>query len=182
MLRLCALTVMVLSSASVAVAQTRNEQRIEISGAWALLHYERSIGTLPLGWRSSVGWAATPWLALVADVGANYKSVETPSVELHERDYVFLGGPTFMFDPASRIRLFAQLRLGLARTGTIIESASGPDLPTFSNHFTWQPGGGVDVMMADRWAIRVQGDYRVVIATTDTLRGEWFSTGLVYRF
>ena len=181
-MRLCALTLIVLSSASVAAAQSSSDHRVEVSGAWTLLHYERSIGTLPLGWRSTVGWAATPWLAVVADIGANYKTVQIPPIELHERDHVFLGGPTIMFDPASHIRLFAQLRMGLARTGTIIESPSGQDLHTFSNHFTWQPGGGVDVMMADRWAIRVQGDYRVVIAATATLRGESFSTGLVYRF
>ena len=48
--------------------------------------------------------------------------------------------------------------------------------------FTYQPGGGVDVRVAPRIAIRLEGDYRVIRTTGHNNKESRVLAGAVYGF
>jgi opacity protein-like surface antigen len=67
-----------------------------------------------------------------------------------------VGGPRFRM-PAGRARPFVHLMAGATRSLRKIDFFAHS-----STNFTIQPGGGVDVDVADTMALRFQGDYRRV--------------------
>ena len=59
-----------------------------------------------------------------------------------------------------------------------VDSAASPE-----TDLAFQPGGGVDVSLASKWAVRIQGDFRAirVSSTSTTTKQERVVAGFVFR-
>lgn len=66
--------------------------------------------------------------------------------------------------------------VGAARSNAVVDSVESS-----STVLAIQPGAGIDIGVAPRWAVRFQGDYRATPATTARVKHERFMTGLVFR-
>jgi opacity protein-like surface antigen len=71
---------------------------------------------------------------------------------------------------------FAQVLVGLARASYSVLGEGDSE-----SEFAWQPGGGVDFPVNDRFAVRVQGDYRI-INSEESVKEFRFSVGGVLGF
>jgi hypothetical protein len=106
-------------------------------------------------------------LAVVGEVGGNYRTnlvVETQSL------YGILGGLRIDLVRLGPVHLFAQGLVGLERFAE----------PGFSERgLAVQPGGGVDLVLARRIAIRAEGDFRAAREEGVTFREGRVTLGLV---
>jgi hypothetical protein len=133
------------------------------------------------GGSGSVSYNFTDRYAAVAEFGAGRFSGLPTGVD--STLYTYLFGPRVSFRKASRVTPFAQALFG---GGRLTASASGVDAA--ENSFAMALGGGVDVHIHSRIAIRlVQADYLLTrfasvsgaSATQNNLR---VSAGIVFRF
>lgn len=114
---------------------------------------------------------------LVLDLSLHLGS--EPSVDLRELNLA--AGPRFAFNRAGSAVFFVQALFGLRR-----DTASLPVLnitvSDSDNRFGMAFGGGVDVRLSPRWALRLQGDYLYSKSEGQTVDGFRVSAGAVYRF
>jgi len=103
----------------------------------------------------------------VGEVGGQYRhasSIESISL------YGFLGGFRFVLTRGSRLTTFAQALVGA-------ETFSSPGFTEAG--FAFQPGGGLDIALHRRVAIRVQGDFRMGFEEGVMFKEARFTTGIV---
>jgi opacity protein-like surface antigen len=170
---------------------------IELSGAFSSLASGAcclwTAGTVPVGWGAGVTVGVHEWLSVVVEVGGDYETTQPqtphslPLPAAQTRIYAYLAGPRVAVDAARKVRVFGQVLLG----GTQHEAAfvvPGAPFPGYSsiNHFTWQPGGGVDVGVARHWAVRLEGDYRLtpvaaLVPARSFIAQPRFASGVVFR-
>ena len=114
--------------------------------------------------------------SVVGELGGSYQTLTTPSGDVMGRIYSFLGGARYTAHSAGKVWVFGQALIGAARSSL---SAGGTVSP--ETDLAFQPGGGLDVMLAPKWAVRVQGDFRAVRANSATTKQERFVAGLVFK-
>ncbi|HEX6975800.1 MAG TPA: outer membrane beta-barrel protein [Vicinamibacterales bacterium] len=146
-----------------------------------------------LGWAASVGGSLTRSIEIVGEVGGNYQTVSVPEADtdFKIKMHSFLGG--VRFGTHGKVGGFVQalaggthVSFGLSSCGNIpvefCDDVRSQD--TSKTFFTLQPGGGVDVAIAKRAALRFQGDYRVVFpdGSDDLLHEFRFAAGVVFGF
>ena len=123
--------------------------------------------TYPKGWVATVDLRLGGRMAVVGEAGGGYRSsfgVETQSL------YGFLGGIRFNLWRVGPARIFAQALVGLEDFRE----------PGFSEHgLAFQPGGGLDLDLTSRLAIRVQGDFRAAREEGVTFKESRVSAGVV---
>ncbi len=118
----------------------------------------------------------TRWIGVEADVSAHYGS----SLGTHDSRLFFMGGPRFAYR-GTGFTVFTHYLAGGARTGSGI-SVLGVDITQKRTDFAMAFGGGVDVALSDRWAVRAQGDYALIRSDGATDKEPRLSAGFVYRF
>jgi opacity protein-like surface antigen len=124
----------------------------------------------------SLAWRLTGPLSLVAEAASHRGTVDGEDVTSTS----LLGGARFSFGGRS-FRPFLQALAGAARTSRGI-SIFGVDITEKSTGFAGAAGAGVDFGVGSRWAVRVQGDYRVAKEDTETVKDPRVSVGAVLRF
>ncbi len=144
-------TPLMLLDASPASAQKKPS--VDVGVSWALLG--ESDMTLPAGWVASVAGHVTDHLAIVGEIGGNYKSVITPGGYIDVSEHSFLGGGRYVFGRDAQLRPFAQTLVGMSRA-----SFSRSEVGISYNAFTVQPGAGIDFKVSPRVAVRLQTDFR----------------------
>src|SRR5579862_6819493 len=161
----------VLCAASVYAA---DGPRLEVSGAFSSQSSGGCClpmtGPVPVGWDASV--AADIWktLSVVGVVSGNYETVQVQypdgasSSPDHTRAYAFLGGPRLASRATGGFSFFGQVLFGVTQRAWSVDSSNLP--AAVSNHgvngyFAFQPGGGVDMSVNRRWAVRFQADDRL---------------------
>jgi hypothetical protein len=138
------------------------------------------------GWRGSVAWNRNNWLALVADASGHYDGQNIIAFGVPARAnlnaYTFLFGPKFSLRTNSRITPFSQFLAGLSRvtaSGVLLDR-SGPRQKETGHGFGLATGGGFDLRISNRLALRVaQADYTLWRRNSNGVR---FSSGTVFRF
>ena len=191
MIRSLLLTVAALGAALPAAAQT---PRIELSGGYQFLNVSadlESIDTsdvpvrnvdqsLPAGWYVDFAGNLNRHLGLVFATGGNYKSITesatfgglAASASVHLRVHEFMGGVRFSSRANPTVVPFGQFLVG-AITGSAKLTASGSVVgsPGFSfsreasgTDIALQAGGGMQVRLADKFAVRVGADYIRILA------------------
>lgn len=144
----------------------------------------------------------TPRFGLTADFSAHFKTENiTSEVDARARSFNFLGGPQLRFTNSSRVTPFVRALAGAQRNSVnfdnaIVGGVNFGDFDTSQTDFALALGGGLDVAVSPRIAIRVfQIDYNPVFARdrdvtfggetfrvqgerTDNVR---FSIGVVFR-
>jgi hypothetical protein len=163
------------------VASADPPPKAEIGGLYSVHHNDA--GTFPIGWVIALGGNLTGGrtgedkvidLLLVGEIGGSYKTVGTYSDETI-REHTFLGGVKFAGLAGRPAVPFFQVLSGV---GNI---AVGSGAESFSaTAFAFQTGGGVDIRMGARAALRVQGDYRLLRKDGHNLNEFRFAAGMVF--
>ena len=172
--RVLVAALIVLGAATAAAAQ--DQPRADIAVSYSTLTDTELDETFKWGWVGAATVHATDWLAIVGEVGGNYRTFEAFDVELDLSVHNFMGGPRFGA-PLGRVTPFGQILFGSARAAA---SALGEN--ESESAFAWQPGGGVDIAMGRGVALRVQGDYRSITSDGETTGQVRFAAGVAFGF
>lgn len=172
----------------------RADGPIEISGGLSSLASGACClpmtGTVPLGWDTGVAVRLREWFSVVGAIGGDYETLQlqaTAAPASHTRVYAFLGGPRVAIHGTQSVSVFGQVLLGATHHEAAFNDPSIPLVGYSSvNHFAWQPGGGVDISVGKRWAVRFEGDYRVtpiqgLVPPRTALTQSRFTSGIVFR-
>ena len=158
-----------------------------------------------MGWQAAANYNLTHHLAIVGDFGGQYGSIPgytvlgaaVPGYSMHT--YQFLFGPRLMFR-GPRVTpfvdaLFGASRLSSSSTASLLGGST--TVGVSSTGFGMGLGGGLDINISDRLALRVPqfdwtprhfaGSTTTVLGTTVTVPGSWstgeirFGIGLVVK-
>ena len=134
----------------------QNFPKAEIFGGYQFTRFEPGVNAN--GWNASLTGNVNRWFGVAADFSGTYKSGE------HLHTYMF--GPVFSAR-SDKVTPFAHALFGGASTS-----------------FAMAFGGGVDVKVADKVALRlIQGDWLVLRSEGFTSKkNARISTGIVFRF
>jgi hypothetical protein len=167
---LCSICLVLITSA---LAMTQELPKAEVFGG-----YSWSGGNFH-GWNTSVTGNVTKRLGIVADFSGHYGS-ELGLVRVNQHAHSFLFGPRLSFR-GKRLTPFVYGLFGATR---FAESAviNGQRLSAVSNGFSLAIGGGLDVKVNDRIAVRAfQLDYfRPIVNDEPNNRGR-LAFGVVLR-
>lgn len=150
-------------------ALAQSDSGFEVAGGYGFLRDVDGDATFPRGWFASVAGDVAGPISLVGDFGGNYKSMGGLDVELSMSIHTLMGGPRFR-PRSARTAPYVQMLFGVARTASTFEL---PDerLTSARNDFAMTPGGGVDVRLSDRAALRFGANLRLIRAETFTASG-----------
>lgn len=110
------------------------------------------------GWDGSVAFNVNRWLGVVADFGGQYTGIDTPDSSERIRTHSFLFGPRFSAR-GKHVTPFAHALFGAAHNDSRAREA-GFDLHFTDDSFAYALGGGLDVRLGRRVALRAfQLDY-----------------------
>jgi len=162
--------------------------RYEVAGTYAFMHDSDRSENFPAGWALAATGNVNSWIGVVTEVGGNYSVCKNcqrgpfatqgfRGKDLHVRIHSYLGGPRIASHAVSGVTPFAQVLVGGSHMsgGTEFDGA-------LNTGFTYQPGAGVDVRVAPRVGIRLEGDYRVIRTTGHNNKESRFLAGAVYAF
>lgn len=134
------------------------------------------------GFDASIAGNVNSWFGLVADVGGQYTNIEDTDVRENIRAHSFLFGPRFSVRKHKRVTPFAHALFGVSHVSSDAVEA-GQRFIFSDTSFGMALGGGLDVRVNDRVAVRVvQVDYlrtRFFGATQNEGR---IAAGIVFRF
>jgi opacity protein-like surface antigen len=129
------------------------------------------------GGHAALGFGLSGHIGLLLDAsvhqGSDAAGTDVDLLSLMAGPRVKLGG--------GRVQPFLHVIGGIVRTQAGVRifdieiSESATDLGDAA-------GGGFDVGLGDRWALRLAGEYRVVKIADETATDPRFSAGVVYRF
>ncbi len=129
------------------------------------------------GWHAALAWPLGARTSLLVDLsghgGAEEGGTDVDTLAL-------LAGPRVSFG-RGRLRPFVHVIAGLLRTRRGVE-VFGVDIGETSDDLAGAAGGGVDLGLAARWALRGLADYRVARSDGETSGDPRVSLGVVYRF
>jgi len=162
---------------SAAASARAEDHRLEVSGGYAYLSDQTNAKNVPRGWTGGIGAAIMSSLAIAGEVGASYLPAVDPTASATSI-YSFLAGPRYVIRVHERVTAFGQFLLGDVHASAGVFAAGAT-----TDRFAYQPGGGVDIAIASRWAARLQGDYRALrdTGTASTFNQGRFVAGVVYR-
>ena len=155
---------------------------LEVASGYSFLSDTELIDGFGLGWFAEGGWQTRNWLSLIAEVSRHRRTQDVGFIDVKVTFGTLLAGPRFLW-PTPRFTPFIQLLAGATRLDVVARSSipidsTGDDAATYG---TLNVGGGIEVPLADRFALRVGASYQRVF-TDSGLDESRFSTGVVYRF
>jgi hypothetical protein len=105
------------------------------------------------GWNGQAAIFANKWFGGVVDLAGNYQTKDSTTLRPKAAIYSILGGPRLV-DRAGRVSGFAHFLIGVSHVGQGIQMKGGPTSGS-SNNLTTVAGGGVDVDVSEKVAVRV---------------------------
>jgi hypothetical protein len=178
---LCALTLVAFS----ARAQDRPEalrlgHSIELSGGFAYTRF--NLGASGTNTNGAIGALAinlNSWMQFSADATVDYGQIGVSHVRILGNHF----GPRFFFRRPNQFHAvpYAEVLIGGSRLDSTV---NGPGGFTFSdNGFSMKAGGGVDVDLSPRYAVRlINMDYYMTPFISEHQNNLWISVGFVIRF
>ena len=159
---LIALSAFALSSSIGGAAFGQEHQKGDIGLSYSILHDSEIEETATVGWLVAVNGNLNRFVGIVGEVGGNYKTIDVLGSSLDLSAHSFMAGVRFRAESPKAIP-FAQFLVGAVRgsAGFLGQSDSSTD-------FAFQPGGGIDIRVTDRLAVRAQGDFRIIKGDGDT--------------
>ncbi len=144
----------------------------EVSVEYALLReLDEGGGSAPVGWNVSYARNLSPSLGLVGEIGTAFETEGDLTASLWD----FMGGARFSSRGAATA--YVEALGGLA----FLAVTDGATLVTISKPAI-QGGGGVDVKISPRVAIRAGADYRAIFAEGDVFSQLRIRAGLIFGF
>jgi opacity protein-like surface antigen len=170
------ITCLVLTVSLSALAQEKAEEipRVEVFGGYAY-------GGPSQGWNGALAGNVNKWFAIVADVGGQTSNVTEVDFQERIKSRTYLFGPQVSFRH-KRFTPFVRVLAGVATVKTnAIES--GQTFSFADTEFVWAAGGGLDIRVTRRVAIRAfQLDYLRTKFFGESQHNGRLSVGLVFRF
>jgi opacity protein-like surface antigen len=159
--------------------------QFEIAGSYAFMRDTSRSDSFPGGWAVAGTGNVNSWIGVVTEVGGSHRSCDNcqrgpfasdafRGTNLNIRILTFMAGPRVASHANSLVTPFAQVLLG----GSHISGGLEWD-GALNTGFTYQPGGGVDVRVANGIALRVQGDYRIIRTSGRNNKETRFLAGIV---
>ena len=196
---------LVMAMIAVSPAMAQETPKFEIGVNYSILSEQTIDQTLPVGWTVPVAYNFNDWLAIAGEVGANYRSDRIFGQGINIDVSTYMVGPKFT-KRGKNVTFFFQMLGGAARGAANLEinplnfnlpNLNLPNLPNLNipnraldfldrdfsrsaTQFALQPGGGIDVSVSGRVAIRFQGDYRAILSET-TLNQFRLGAGVVFK-
>ncbi len=156
-------------------SKAQNTPRVELFGGYSYA------GTGSNGFDTSVAGNLNNWLGLVADVGGQYTRLDDQGFTEKIRTHSILFGPRFSLRRSKRVVPFVHALFGVSHLKTETNEF-GPLLSFSDTSFGMALGGGLDVRINDRLAIRAfQADYLRTSFFNDTQSKGRISVGIVLR-
>ena len=155
-----------------APARAAEDGKLEIAGGYSLLRDPAASENFQ-GGVASVAGRVTSWLDIVGEIGTNAQKASLPT-DVSQNVHAFVAGPRYIVRPKQTVALFGQVLVGAAVSNTVAAGSSRTELAI-------QPGGGVDVGVGSKWAVRFEGSFRAIRDGGTTIKQEHFVTGLVFR-
>jgi hypothetical protein len=157
--------------------------------------FQRAVGndSLPhynfYGWDTSVSerpYRSHPWIGATVEASGAYRNVATSASGFSIREdsgaYTIMGGPSAVLK-LQRIQPFARALLGVALERDAVSVGGQNSSSAWSHFFGTAFGGGVDVPVNGKFAIRGQADWlRVWAANLQGGNSIRASAGGVFRF
>ena len=173
---LCVAFVVLLVLSGVAAAQ--DNSKVDIFGGYQYTHVSTGVSGAPTfnfnGWDASLSGYFNKYVGISADFSGAYGSPLGASFKIH----TFMFGPIVRFTNKSRVTPFAH-----ALFGGVHGSASAGGFGAGETDFSWAAGGGIDVGVNHRFAVRLaQADFlqtRIASLTQNNFR---YSAGIVIKF
>jgi hypothetical protein len=155
-----------------APAKAAEDGKFEIAGGYSFLRDPAAAQNFQ-GGVASVAGAVTSWLDIVGEIGTNNQKASL-ATDVPGRAYAFVTGPRYIVRPKRTFALFGQVLVGGAFSNAVAGESSGTNLAI-------QPGGGVDVGVGAKWAVRFEGNFRAIRNAGTTNKQEDLVTSLVFR-
>lgn len=134
------------------------------------------------GFDTSVAGNFNNWFGLVADFGGQYTRLDDQGFTEKIRTHTILFGPRISLRRNKRVIPFVHALFGVSHLKTETNEF-GPLLSFSDTSFAMALGGGLDVPINDRFAIRAfQADYLRTSFFDDTQSKGRISVGIVLRF
>jgi opacity protein-like surface antigen len=154
------------------VASAQDASRGDVFGGYSLLATDEAMH----GWHAALGWSLSGRFGLLLDASGHYGTFEGTDVSALS----VMAGPRFAFG-GGRLRPFVHVIGGVVRGKASID-VFDIQISESTTEFGGAAGGGVDIGLSGRWALRLAADYRVVNADDETASDPRFSAGVAYRF
>src|SRR5262245_29469886 len=110
---------------------------------------------------------------------ASYHVGSKEGLDLSELN--LLAGPRYAFNRSGGTSFFVQALFGLRRDGSSFKVLD-VSISENQSRFGIAAGGGVDIRLSPRWALRVAGDYLWSKSEGQSVDGFRASAGALYRF
>ncbi len=205
MIRSLLLIVAALGAALPAVAQT---PRVEVSGGYQFLNVSADLESidigdipvrnvdqsLPAGWYVDLAGNLNRHFGVVFAAGGNYKSMTesanfgglAASASMDLRIHEFMGGVRYSIRANPTVVPFGQFLVGaINASAKVTASGSVAGTPGFSfseeasgTDIALQAGGGMQLRLADKFAVRVGADYIRILAV-EGVNAFRFGAGIV---
>jgi hypothetical protein len=167
----------VLAWLAIAAPAVAEDRAPSVFGGYSFFHVNNPAGTFPVGWMASAALPLTERVDIVAAVSSQYKSYGTQlganGDALRGHNHAIVVGPRLDYR-RKRLVAFGQILFGIQASGT--SSATRDAAVT---RYVWEPGGGIDLRIAEKLFVRFESDYRVTVATVSTPSAVSFASGLV---
>ena len=129
------------------------------------------------GWNASIAGVINPWFSIVGDLSGHYVNIAPDFVEAGLNMHSVAIGPQFSARGDSAVG-FARVLIGANRIGGTFANCGGGRF-----YLAFTAGGGVDIPLNERLAIRViQADWVHIRVDEGSLNQARVSAGLVVRF
>lgn len=170
--------------------------KVSLFGGYQDFRLGKTITPVPnaTGWDSSFTYNFAPQVGIQGDFSGSYQTVNGSSIGLsgtYPGHYMTLAaGPVFTLIPKGKVRPFVNALFGATRVSSSV-SVDGISLSASKSGFTSQLGGGVDLALSRRFAIRLlQAEWAYMLfGSSGTLSGATsapgnfkISTGIVFTF
>lgn len=159
--------------------------QFEIAASYAFMQDTSRSDSFPAGWAVAATGNVRSWIGVVGEVGGNYRSCHNcergpfasqrfSGTDLRIAVHTYMAGPRVVSHAYSFVTPFAQLLVGGSHMsgGTEFDGALNSGL-------TYQPGAGIDVRIAPKTALRLQGDYRIIRTSGRNNKEPRFLAGVV---
>ena len=172
---------LLLATASPALAQPGGGFAFEAGGGYAFLGGAGTVDGYGAGWFADGGWRATPWLTVAGEVGRHQRRQDLGFIDADTTVESLLAGIR-LIHRRPRFAPYAQIMVGavrVTRTASLafpVAAAAGESV-----YGALQAGGGIELPLSARLAVRIGADYRRVLDAPG-LHQHRFLTGAVYGF
>jgi hypothetical protein len=154
-------------------AYAQDAPRAEVSMGYSFLRLGGTGGMNQNGASLSIAGNVNRWFGIVGDFGGYHSSPFGASLNT----YTFLAGPRFSLRRNDKVTPFAQVLVGGAHLAAGVDGFSASVTP-----FVMSAGGGIDLRISQRVALRPQVDYLYFRSGGQSGNAGRASVGIVYRF